>query len=229
MRRQIRQIGRLPEAARSRWRPAVLGGLLALLGGARTLAAQDAPIVQAIWKSQEISFYYQSFTVFYSCSGLEDKVERILRALGADATVRVRDTGCPSAIARMPRVVVRVSAAVEATPQALAEREQGRSTRELAARVRGESAQQAAAMEPFPAQWKAVSLSRGRRGQLDLEPGDCELIDELRRKVLPKLAIRILQDEVQCASHQLNIGQPRLIVEALVALPKPDDTQAGPQ
>ena len=67
-----------------------------------------------------------------------------------------------------------------------------------------------------------MSLSRGA---VDLEPGDCELIDELRRKVLPKLAIRVVKDSTHCTPQQLTIGQPQLEVEALVALPKPDEPQ----
>ena len=119
----------------------------------------------------------------------------------------------------MPRVTVSVSAPVEATPQAIAERDKGKSKRELAARVRGEI-EDPAALAPFPAQWKRVSLSRGA---VNLEPGDCELIDEVRRKVLPKLAVRLVKDGTQCTPHQVSMSQPQLEVEALVALPKPDE------
>src|SRR5690606_12586801 len=37
--------------------------------------ATAADPVQAIWKHQEIAFYFQSFTTFYSCTGLEGKLE----------------------------------------------------------------------------------------------------------------------------------------------------------
>ncbi|MGH8176823.1 MAG: hypothetical protein ACREV5_11235 [Steroidobacter sp.] len=185
--------------------------------------AQESPPVQAIWKPQEISFYFQSFTTFYSCSGLESKLERILRALGAqDPTVRVRSADCPSRVARMPRVVIDVTSPVEATPEAIAERDKGKSTRELTARVQGKRAEAIEGAEQFAANWKRIPLTRG---ELDLEPGDCELIDELRRKVLPKLAVRIVEDDVSCSPHQLSIGQPRLIIEALVQAPKPDDKE----
>lgn len=197
----------------------VLGAILALSASA-VPAAEEAPAVQAIWKPQEISFHFQSFTSFYSCTGLEGKLEQILQALGARAKVRVRSADCGSGVARMPRVVIDVASPVVATPEALAEREESKSTRELAARVKGERAEYAESTEQFPAQWRRVSLSRG---ELDLEPGDCELIDELRRKVLPKLAVRIVKDDVHCAPKQLTLGQPRLEVEALVEMPKPDE------
>jgi hypothetical protein len=187
--------------------------------------AADPVPVKAIWKPQEINFYYQSFTTFYSCTGLEDKLKRIMRELGVQGTVRVRSADCPSSIARMPRVLMNVVSPVEATPQALAERDKHKSKRELSARVRGETEELKDALEEFPAQWRRVPLTRGSLG---LEAGDCELIDELRRKVLPKLAVRIVSNNVHCAPNQLTLGQPQLEVEALVALPKPDEAQKKP-
>jgi hypothetical protein len=193
-------------------------------------AAETAPVapiapagpdaVQAIWKHQEISFYFQSFTTFYSCTGLEGKVERVMRALGAHARVRVRSADCPSSVARMPRVVMSVVSPVEATPEAYAERDKNKSVRELTERLKGgKSANPLDSLEEFPAQWRKVSLTRGR---LALEPGDCELIEELQRKVLPKLAVRVTDDDLQCSPNQLTLGQPRLAVEALMEMPKPD-------
>jgi hypothetical protein len=175
--------------------------------------------VKAIWKTQKIDFHYQSFTTFYACNSLEDRIERLLKAMGASAKVRVRSPECPTRIATMPRVLIDVTSPVEATPAALAEQAKGKGTRELTARVQGKHPEEMKGEDPFAAQWKRLSLSRGK---LDLEPGDCELIDELRRKVLPKLAVRIVDNGVQCTPHQLSLGQPRLEVEALVEIPKPD-------
>jgi hypothetical protein len=42
---------------------------------------------------------------------------------------------------------------------------------------------------------------------------------------LPKLAVRVVDDDVQCSPNQLSPGQPRLEVEALVELPKADDAR----
>lgn len=183
-------------------------------------AAASVDPVQAIWKQQEIAFYFQSFTTFYSCTGLEGKLERIMRELGVHARVKVRSADCPYSVARMPRVVMQVVSPVEATPEALAERDKNKSVRELAQRVRGKKSESPLdSLEQFPAQWRRVSMTRGR---LDLQPGDCELIQELQKKVLPKLAVRTVQDDVLCSPNQLSLGQPRLEVEALVELPKPD-------
>lgn len=188
-------------------------------------AVTAADPVQAIWKHQEITFYFQSFTTFYSCTALEGKLERIMRALGVEANVRVRASECPYSVARMPRVVMRVAGPVEATPEALAERDKNKSVRELAQRVRNKKSDDPHdSLEQFAAEWRRVSMSRGR---LDLQPGDCELIEELTKKVLPKLAVRVVKDDVHCSPNQLSLGQPRLEVEALVEMPKPDRNQTG--
>jgi hypothetical protein len=195
-----------------------------LLGADATEQGSPEP-VQAIWKNQEFAFFFQSQTTFYSCSRLEAKLQRILKALGVPKPhVKVRSVDCQGGPVRMPRVLVNVTAPVVATPEAIAERNKGNSKLELTARVRGEKIDPEA-LAPFPAQWKRVSLSRGA---VDLEPGDCELIDELRRKVLPKLAVRVLKDGTHCTPQQLTIGQPQLEVEALVKVPKPDAPTSKP-
>jgi hypothetical protein len=205
---------------------ALLVGMPVALAAEATSPADQAPQpepVQAIWKHQEIAFYFQSFTTFYSCNGLEGKLERIMRALGVHGKVRVRSADCPSSVARMPRVILRVASPVEATPEALAERDKTKSLRELTERVKGKSTNPLDSLEQFPAQWRKVSLTRGR---LALEPGDCELIQELQRKVLPKLAVRVTDDDLRCSPNQLTLGQPRLEVEALMEMPKPDDKKS---
>ncbi len=207
--------------------------LLGMPAGRAAGDPQPAPLaagepVPAIWKQQEIAFYFQSFTTYYSCTGLEGKLERIMRALGVHANVRVRSADCPSSVARMPRVVMNVTAPVEATPDALAERDKNKSVRELAQRVKGKgkSTNPLDSLEQFPAQWRRVALNRGR---LNLEPGDCELIEELQKKVLPKLAVRVVDDDLQCSPNQLTLGQPRLEVEALMEMPKADDAMPARQ
>lgn len=206
---------------------AALCVLPAWLPSARAVEPGSPEPVQAIWKDQEFTFYYQSQTTFYSCTSLQAKLERIMKALGTRARVRVRSVDCDSGmrVPRMPRVIVSVTAPVEATPEALAERDKSKSKRELTARVRGEK-EDPEALAPFPAQWKRVSLSRGA---MNLEPGDCELIEELRRKVLPKLSVRLIKDNTHCTPHQVMIGQPQLEIETLVALPKPDEPKQPEQ
>lgn len=205
--------------------------ILAVATLAHPAVAQEStsakPPVQAIWKHHEIVFAYQSFTTFYSCDSLERKIKRILGAVGAGRNLMLRTKGCFHAheIARFPSVQITVVSAVEATPEALADRDRNRSTRELVARVRGESEELRQAEEQFAGQWREVPLSRGK---LFLDPGDCELIDQLKDRVFPQLGVRVVQDEVRCTSNQMALSQPKLVVEALFEMPKPDEAAETP-
>jgi hypothetical protein len=178
--------------------------------------------VQAIWKHPEIPFYFQSVITFYSCTSLEDKLERVLRHMAPEVRARVRSADCNvavSQITRIPYVVIDITSAVEATPQALAEQKKTQPTRELAARVRGQPLAGTQSSEQFAAQWKRISFEDRK---LRLDPGDCELIDQIKRKTLPRLSVRIVEDRVLCNSNGSLVGAPRLVIEALMEAPKPD-------
>jgi len=216
-----------PGARRQVWRRRI-GLAASVLLFAAPVTAADAPVaadkpaeaeapVSAVWMTQDIGFHFQSFTTFYSCRALEERVEAVLLALGADKRLSVKSSGCPNGeLARLPYVQIHITSPVAATPEALAELEKSRSKRELTARVRGEALPDIA--EQFPAQWKRVSLYRSK---LYLEPGDCQLVEQLNRFVFPKLAVRVVKDNLNCMPNQV-MNQPKLEVEALVALPPPD-------
>lgn len=213
---------------------AVVKSVFAALAGFFVFAAPAEPSrgeapaapVEAIRKTQEIAFHFQSFTTFYSCTSLRTKVERVMRALGTDARVRVRSPDCPGSVARLPRIIIDVTSLVEATPEAIAAREKDRSKRELVARVRGERGEDIEGGERFAALWQPVRLSRS---ELDFGPGDCELLEQIKRAVLPKLAVRIVRDDVRCSPNQVSFNQPYLEVEALVGTPEPDEADQAPE
>lgn len=215
------------------WKVACVA-VLAMSFGSASMAAQEganpapsiqsAPI-QAVWQPQKLVFHYQSFTTFYSCDSLEEKLEQILRQVGADAVVRVRSADCGRGPVRMPRAEIQLVAPVEATPEVLAELKKGETHRELIARVRGNRAEAAAASEQFPAQWKRVQVGRGR-GSANLESGDCELVEQVRRRILPQLAVRVVEADGPCAPNSPSLTRPTLIVDALVEMPKPDEVKA---
>jgi len=84
------------------------------------------------------------------------------------------------------------------------------------ARVRGEPLPGAADLERFPASWETISLSRNR--SMRLQPGDCELVEQLLRSVLPRMSIQIVSNNLRCSPFG-NMRPPRLTVLALVAQP----------
>jgi hypothetical protein len=194
---------------------------LSSLAAALASAAEAAQTEQAVWKMQEIQFSYMAFTTAYNCDALEDKVEAILRALGAYEKSKADVRGCEfDRLSRNSFVRLTVATPVVATAEQKAELAKDKSRQELLKRlgVKSELDQ-----DEFPAQWKTVDLSRER--SLNLKPGDCELLEHLRDRVFPKLAVKVVRNEVRCTPNQLSYTTPKLEVAALVKAPTPDDAQ----
>jgi hypothetical protein len=180
-------------------------------------------IVEAVWKVQSLSFAYSGYATVYSCDALLDKVRVILQMLGARDTLRIRSWGCTDMVTH-GRMEITLESPVEASAENIEALTTYDSTQQLVARVRNETLASAEDVRRFPATWKSISMSRER--QLKLGPSDCELVDQLRRDVLPRMAIRIEYDRLRCSAVFGNIGQPQLRVAALVALPEPGEALA---
>jgi hypothetical protein len=170
--------------------------------------ADSTSPVQAVWKPVEIKYSYVGFTTAYNCDAFEQKVKSILTTLGATPLTKVKANGCIDMNRPSRNFFVTVTTA---TPKELAERLTGKAD--------------PLKTDPFPAQWKTVDLSRDRR--LNLEPGDCELMEGLSKEVLPKLGVKVVTDRVTCTPHDLSISTPQLTVNALVPMPKADDSTAA--
>jgi hypothetical protein len=206
-----------------------IAGTAAMIAGALILSepglAADAATnadttgggtVQAVWQPQEINFQYFGFTTAYQCDALADKVERLLQQVGVHQSVRASGAGC--AINKPSRnVSVRITllAPVEANDQ---NREAIAANEKNAALLKRLGVKKADT-DSFPAQWKTVTLSDGRPAMLSA--GDCELIEQLRDRVLPKLHVKVVDDNVRCTPHQVSIVRPKLTVSALVPTKAP--------
>ena len=150
---------------------------------------QGAP---AAWQSYDLNFHYFGFTTYYSCSGLENRLEQILREMGADQDLRVSASGCFGAgdIGNM------LSARI---------------------RVRMPVAPSESQPETFLAASKPVTLRSGANGAVGA--GDCELLEQVRDQLLPALKIQLVQDDLRCVPGQANYSGRSLQVMAL--LPEP--------
>jgi hypothetical protein len=207
-----------------RARLAVACIVAALLSQGAYAASPDdaAKPVQAVWKPVEVKYSYVGFTTAYNCDAFETKVKSILLALGASELTRVRANGCINVNRPSRNFFVTITTATP-IPASEAKEPANKAEKELAERLTGRK--DPLATDPFPAQWKTVDLSRDRR--LNLEPGDCELMEGLSKEVLPKLSVKVVTDRVQCTPHNLDIQTPQLTVSALVPLPKADESSAA--
>jgi hypothetical protein len=180
-------------------------------------ASRVLQIVEAVWKVQSLSFAYSGYATVYSCDALFRKVSDILQTLGARDTLRIRSFGCTDMVTH-GRMEITLESPVEATPENIEALTTYDSKQQLVARVRNEHLATAEDVQRFPATWKTISMTRERA--LKLGPSDCELVEQLRRDVLPHMSIRVESDRLRCSTVFGNIGQPQLRVAALVALPQ---------
>lgn len=214
-------IARLPGGrSRGLLLAALCGGLLMpFMSG----AADDSAPVQATWKTQEIRYSYTGFTTAYDCNAAEDRLKAILRALGAHEQTRVRAQGCEmNRPSRNFFITITTATPVPATD---APKGAINSSREDLLKRLGVTSKKLDEM--FAAEWKTVELSRDRK--LDIEPGDCELMQGLRDHVLPKLPVKIVSQRVDCIPRQVSLRKPELTVSALVPMKTPDQAADKPK
>lgn len=189
--------------------------VLVLAGSVAHAESQPDPaVVEAVWKPQRINFVYRGYSTLYTCSGLQEKLEKILTTVGARGGIELRAYSCDDALA-IARFEIALTSPVEATPENVEELTTYDARDALIARVRGERLASAEDLQRFPAVWKTISFARSR--EMRLEPGDCELVLQLRRHILPRMSVQIVSDRVRCSEFG-NIGRPQLTVSALVPL-----------
>ena len=179
-------------------------------------AADTTAPIMAVWVEREIYFPYIAYTSYYSCDGLKMQVSSILKAIGVRPGFKVTPRGCfnprrgaewtPSLeiIAAMPRA---------ATPEVLAELAKDASRRELAAKAGGKVASTTEATAEFPARARRIDFRDSQLGLL--QPGDCDLIDQMRDKVFVPLGAKIVADDMACFRHTVNYGAIVLSIEVL--------------
>jgi hypothetical protein len=189
---------------------------IVLLAGLLTFDSRAAAEpIEAVWKVQKLTFEYRGDSTFYSCGGLRQKLEAILTRLGAHESLRLNGFACNDRFGT-PTFQIILASPVLATEENLRTLTTYTSEQELVARARGERLPRAEDLQRFPAHWETVSFSRDRR--MRIEPGDCELVRQLSRAILPYLTVRIVEDRLFCTSFG-SLHRPRLIVAALVPAP----------
>lgn len=172
-----------------------------------------ASTTSAVWVEREAELVYMGITSYYSCDGLRDKVRRVLDDLGMGAGLKLSARNCIRMTGPevMPSVRIVAQVLTEATPEVLAQLESEAGKRELAARVKGVAPVEATAQ--IPARRRLVVLEADPLG--DLQAGDCELVEQLRDRVFPKLGVKLVEDRTQCSPRQLTLGSIHTVVEVL--------------
>jgi|SRR5271170_8087503 len=138
--------------------------------------------ISAVWKEQQLSFFYMGRTSRYSCSGLRDKVRALLLELGARRDLTVTALGCeePDSRARLgslgPSLNIVFSA--PALPQA------------------SQKALHPGDVGAVDAQFESLVITNDVFRNMGI--ADCELVQEFARQILPRFVIRNMKQDILC-------------------------------
>jgi hypothetical protein len=113
------------------------------------------------------------------------------------------------------RVRIRLWSPVEATDAAMEEWKKSKSRSELVARVTGNPAPVMQMTGQFPAEWQTVTLTHRNA---DLEPEDCQLLEQMSSTVLRQLRVRKVRSS-HCDTSVTSNLPPQLTAEALISNP----------
>jgi hypothetical protein len=147
------------------------------------------------WQKHEYSFQFFGFTTTYSCDGLANKLKIILIASGARSDVKSTSDGCSRGYG---------------TPDKFARARLTFYT--LAPAGTGDTGS-----PPVYGVWRSVALAS--RSPRELAPGDCELVEQFRDKVLPLFTTRNVENRMTCVPNQLSGGMVNLKFEVFAEVP----------
>ena len=163
----------------------------------------------AVWKQQHIDFFYKGRTVRYSCEGLRNKVRAMLLDLGARRDLRIVAVGCEDygrLPVNSPNPSLHIDFSAPALPDAAAKPLHD-----------GDLAATDARFVTF------VITSDTFR---NMGIGDCELVQEFARQILPKLVTRGVKQEIACVPYQQSGS--RFWVRGEILKPLPPSEQRMP-
>ena len=210
------RFNRLRTAGRSTVMAALLCGMMS------ALPARADETVRAVWHVQEVFIPYFGLTTQYSCDGIRDKMRGILSRLGMREDFVVNVGGCTHVTGpeHNPTLRLVLANAVPADDAIAKTFATDPKRAELMAQLQRKS-KTTQSDEPFDAVRKVVVFKNKERGSdMSSASGDCELLEHVRRFLVPKIGAKIVKDEVSCTPHQGTVGIVEMHIEALMPAAK---------
>lgn len=159
---------------------------------ASAVPAADTPAASAhelaVWVPLQLLFRYTPLTTEYSCSGLEQRMKRLLIKLGARPDLDVRGYGCTNLTGPDPLAGVRIKMNV---------------------------LEQAGSRPGLAAHWQRVNLLEDR--DLFSAAADCELIEQIAQKIVPLFTVRNVDYHAACPPRSPSAESVRLKADILIA------------
>ena len=165
----------------------LIGGVLFALALPPWTFAADG-MLPAVWKEQRLDFSYLGLTSRYSCQGLRDKMRALLLDLGARRDLKVSVTACDESAGGAHLGSLGPSLRIEFFAPMLADA----SLKPLGA---GDLA-------PLSAGYDTFTLTNDPFRNFGI--GDCELVEQFVRQILPKFVTRNVKQDITCVPHQLS-------------------------
>ena len=168
-----------------------------------TVQPASTEIVEAQWQVHQVRFRFVGLSTAYTCDSIEHTLSRLLKILGARDDVRA-ETSCTNG--RNPNRVHRVKLA-------------------FAMPVLSEGSDLSG--EVFPARWEDVKVVGHSSRYLD--HGDCELLEQFERQVMPKLQIKNVGRKIRCLPYRSDFNRIRVKISALKIMEKTElETNRNP-
>jgi hypothetical protein len=191
----------------------VLAGVGLVLGPLWAAGGESADPQPAVWKEQRLDFSYLGRTARYSCEGLRDKMRSLLLDLGARRDLKISVLGCDESAPRQggylgPRLSLVFSS--PALPDAAAQ------------------PLHAGDLSPVDARYESFTLTSDAFRNYGI--GDCELVEEFSRQILPKLAAKDVKQDITCVPYQASGSRFLVrgeILRAAMAPKSPADPRAA--
>ncbi|HEY2675879.1 MAG TPA: hypothetical protein VGI65_02845 [Steroidobacteraceae bacterium] len=139
----------------------------------------------AVWKEQHLTFFYVGRTARYSCQGLRDKVRLLLMELGARHDLKVSVQSCDESAPRMAGSSLGPTLGIVFSSPAMSDA----------------GAKPASGNSSVDARFMPFTLTSDVFRNIGL--GDCELIEEFTRQILPKMTTRDVRREIACIPNQM--------------------------
>lgn len=159
----------------------------------------------AVWTPKEVQFTYMGFTTTYTCDGLQADIREMLLQLGArKSDLKVYEEPCsgpPDRPNPFPGVRIKMSVLTPAP-----------STDSDVSHM-------------VQAQWKTVKLPYRQSGIN--AAGQCELLEQFKKTVLPLFTTRNVELVATCVPHQLSPLGTKLQADVLVTNQKERQASSG--
>jgi hypothetical protein len=179
--------------------------LLAACMPLAAIAAADESPLPGLWQRHEYVLSHTGFTSSYTCDGIAQKVRLLLLAAGARDDLKVVGR-CSSAIGGPSRIATARAtfSTLSPAPGSVAPAQPAEGKPE-------------AAPEPGIGVWKTVELRE--RTPSWLGAGDCELVEQFDRELLPFFATRDHQAHMTCTLGEYALGAISLRFQSFAPLP----------